>query len=80
MSKETTPAWAKKLIKEVSSLSKDVGDLKKQTGINCSKLTALAKDTKKMSVQIDTLCRLNNNTETHLNRIERKVIKIEKKI
>ena len=80
----TTPAWAKRLIKEVSNLSKelsdqtkDIDELKKQTLTNCSKLTALdkkfSKEIPNIRVRLDTLCAASKNVETHLNRIEKKL-------
>ena len=84
MANSTTPAWAKQLIKEVSSLSKNVGNLEKQTLLNCSKLTALdkifSKEIPLIRVRLDTLCASSKNTETHLNRIEKNVVKINSKI
>lgn len=72
----TTPTWAKQLIK-------DVAELKKQTIVNCSKLTVLSKDTKKIlkelpliRVKIGTLCATTANTETNIKRVEKKVDKL----
>jgi len=74
---EKVPKWAKQL-------TKDITELKKQTLTNCNKLTVLDKKFSKeiplIRVRLDTLCTVTKNTESHLNRIERKVIKIENKL
>ncbi len=56
----------------VETLVKKVDNLEKQTGLNCKKLTKIGKEIPIIRVRLDTLCSASKNTETHLNRIEKK--------
>lgn len=87
MSKETTPLWAKKLIKEVSDLNKvvssqtkDLEEVKKQTLVNCGKLNKLDIKLSTVNAQLGGVNGRLNSVETHLVRQDKILTKINNKL
>ena len=70
---EKTPEWAKQLIKEVSNL-------KKQTAINCDKLTKIDLKISTTNAEIGGIKGRLNSVETHLVKQDRILNKIEKSL
>ena len=70
---ENTPIWAKNLTKKVDKMQSCINGITENIKI-------VKKEIPILRVRIDTLCSSAKNNETHLNQIENKIKKIEKKL